>query len=381
MAEIRGLFKFNKQVKMEDTKTKISEITIVLPEKYGISKTSSDALLKDCLEITKNFAKLEFDYDEIINAKENSLELSNQSKSLRNKYVKIRTGYDRAIVSSKEKAQKEVNAHNELRRDVKEEVTKREDALRDKELHFEKIEEAKREKVRQERNTILEKYEAVYGMGDISLMTDDVWRHFINGVKSEFEAKKEAEKKAEAERIAKIEADRIEQERIRKENEQLKKEAEDRERKAEIERKRLLKIEKERKVKEEKERKIREEKQRKEREQFEVKLKKEREEKERIEKVERKKREKLEAELKAKQEDEQKEKDRIAAEEKEKLEEVERLKLLPIKELLKTWIKETEIYDPTNADMTPEVFEKVEEIMIKFNSFKIWANKEIDKLK
>jgi len=360
---------------MENTKTKISEeITIVLPGKYGISKTSSDALLKDCLEITKNFAKLEFDYNEIINAKENSLELSSQSKSLRNKYVKIRTGYDRAIVSSKEKAQKEVNAHNELRRDVKEEVTKREDALRDKELHFEKIEEAKREKVRQERNTILEKYEAVYGMGDISLMTDDVWKHFINGVKAEFEAKKEAEKKAEAERIAKIEADRIEQERISKENEQLKKEAE-------IERKRLLKIEKERKVKEEKERKIREEKQRKEREQFEAKLKKEREEKARIEKVEREKRKKLEAELKAKQEVEQREKDRIAAEEKEKFEESERLRLSPIKDQLKVWIKETEIADPTNAEMSPEVFEKVEEIIIKFNSFKIWANKEIEKLK
>jgi hypothetical protein len=30
--------------------------------------------------------------------------------------------------------------------------------------------------------------------------------------------------------------------------------------------------------------------------------------------------------------------------------------------------------------MSPEVFEKVEEIMIKFNRFKMWANKEIEKL-
>jgi hypothetical protein len=52
-----------------------------------------------------------------------------------------------------------------------------------------------------------------------------------------------------------------------------------------------------------------------------------------------------------------------------------------IKEILKIWIKETEISDPTNAEMSAEVFEKVEEIMIKFNRFKIWANQEIDKLK
>jgi hypothetical protein len=53
----------------------------------------------------------------------------------------------------------------------------------------------------------------------------------------------------------------------------------------------------------------------------------------------------------------------------------------PIKETLKVWIKETEIADPTNSEMSPEVFELVENIMIKFNNFKSWADKEINKLK
>ena len=53
----------------------------------------------------------------------------------------------------------------------------------------------------------------------------------------------------------------------------------------------------------------------------------------------------------------------------------------PVKDKLKLWIKETEIKDPTNNEMDKKTFEIVENIMIKFNSFKKWAELEINKIK
>ena len=259
--------------------------------------------------------------------------------------------------------------------------------LKQIEQHEQIIEAEKLKKLREQRNAILEKYDINPGVGDPALMSEEVWKHYINSVKLDHQSKIDAEKKEEAERIEEERIDNLgrkrqtelykyiqfqddkinpvlelgnmsdtdyisltsklkikkveyekEQKRIKAENDRLKKEAELKriaDVKAEKERQRLVKIEQEKRdklererlAKAEAERKEREKKEAKERAEYEAKLKKEREEKERIRK-----------ELEAKVESERKRKEseqleliRIQKEKKDKEEDQRLLALAPIK--------------------------------------------------
>lgn len=201
------------------------------------------------------------------------------------------------------------------------------------ELHFERQEKERVEKLQIERANQLSSLEMV-APPSLGEMEKDVWANFLSGVKLGYEIKKEAELKAEEEKIKAVKLDKLEkererillplsrfdiseadlrtmpneefdelvlyltqeekkdraeQERIKKENERLKKEADDRKTLAAIEAKKLAAIETQRK-----------EKERKQQEKYEAEIRAEREEKERIELEEYNKRQKLEAELKVK---------------------------------------------------------------------------------
>jgi len=176
-------------------------------------------------------------------------------------------------------------------------------------------------------------------------MSDESFESFLSGLKSNYEAKIEAEKKAEEERIAREKAEAEERERIRLENERLKAEAEERERQIKIERE-----------------KARAEAERIEAENM-ARLKAEQEAKAIIE-----------AELKAKRDAEIKaEQQRIEAELKAK-KEAEKLAKAPIKKQLIMWVDSFELKD------TKIEHEKKNQIIEKFESFKLWAKNEIDKI-
>ena len=176
-------------------------------------------------------------------------------------------------------------------------------------------------------------------------MSDESFESFLSGLKSNYEAKIEAEKKAEEERIARETAEAEERERIRLENERLKAEAEERERQIKIERE-----------------KARAEAERIEAENM-ARLKAEQEAKAIIE-----------AELKAKRDAEIKaEQQRIEAELKAK-KEAEKLAKAPIKKQLIMWVDSFELKD------TKIEHEKKNQIIEKFESFKHWAKNEIDKI-
>ena len=354
---------------------------------YGIEESKAKQLEAVFIPMVEKFKELENQYNEVLENKEITKDVCYDAKTVRNKYVKVRTGTDAVHKVAKEKLLIESRAVDGLRNIVKYAAIDHENSLLEVEKHFERIESEKQEKLREERNTILEKYDINPGVGDPALMSEDVWRHYINSVELDHKAKIEAEKKAEAERIAKEKAEIEEQKRIKAENEKLKKEAElkiiadekaekERQRSAKVEQDKRDKIERERLVKAEVERKEREIKETKEREEYEAKLKKEREEKERIQKE---LEVKAEAERKIK-EAEQLELIRIRQEKEAKEKEERLLALAPIKDKLKRWINETEIKDPTNNEMDKDTFEMVENIMSKFNSFKNWAKSEIDKI-
>ena len=226
---------------------------------YGIEPSKAKQLEKVFVPMVEKFKELEKEYNLVLSSKEITKDVCDDAKTVRNKYVKVRTGADAVHKIAKEKILIETRAIDGLRNIIKYAVIDHEESLMKVERHFEKIEAEKNEKIREERKAELAKYNTDPGVGDLALMSSDVWRHYLNSVKSEYEQRIEAEKQAEKERLAKIEADRIEQERIRKENEQLKKEAEARERQAKIE---ADKRAKEEKIRLEKEAKAEKERQR-----------------------------------------------------------------------------------------------------------------------
>lgn len=347
---------------------------------YGIEDSKAKQLEAVFIPMVEKFKELEDQYNEVLANKEITEEVCFDAKTVRNKYVKVRTGTDVVHKIAKEKLLIESRAVDGLRNIVKYASIDHENSLLEVEKHFERIEAERLEKVREERNSILEKFNVNPGVGDPALMPDDVWIHYIKSVEFDYKAQIEAEKKAEVERIAKQKAAIEEQKRIKAENEQLKKEAElkriadekaekERQRLAKIEHDKRNKIERERLAKVETERKEREKNEAKERTEYEAKLKKEREEKERIQK-----------ELQAKAEAEQLELIRIKDEEKAKAEEARKLALAPEKERLEKWVNDMKIMDIISDKMSKESALIASNIIDKFDSFKNWAKSEIDKI-
>lgn len=191
---------------------------------------------------------------------------------------------------------------------------------------------------------------------EFEAMSDESFDSFLNGLKSTYEAKIEAERKAEEERIAKEKADAEAREQQRLENERLKAEAEKREKEIEAERKaNEQKLAEERaKAKAEADRIEAENK---------AKLKAEQEAKA-----------KLEAELQAKKDAEIKaENERKQAELKAKAE-AEKNAKAPIKKQLSIWVDGFSIAE-INIDN-----EKKALIKEKFEAFKKWAKNEIESI-
>jgi hypothetical protein len=176
-------------------------------------------------------------------------------------------------------------------------------------------------------------------------MSEESFNTFLNGLKSAYEAKIEAERKAEAERIAKEKAEAEERIRIKAENDRLKAEAEAKEK--ELAKERAKANAEAEKLRKENEAKLKAEQQAKA---------------------------KIEAELKAKKEAEfQAEQARLKAEQEAK-KEAEKLAKAPIKKQLNAWVSNFQIPDTTIQH------EKKILIESKFQAFIKWAKSEIDNI-
>ena len=383
---------------------------------YGIEESKAKQLEKVFVPMVEKFKELEDQYNEVLSNKEITKQVCADAKSVRNKYVKVRTGADEIHKIAKSNLLIQTRAIDGLRNLVKFAVIDHENSLMEVEKHFEKLEAEKLEAIREKRESILLKFGDNPGIGDLSTMSEEVWSHYISSVETTFKAKIEAEKKAEAERIelerieklrweradiirpyydffedknvrlgemsdtdfisltSKLKIKKVEyqkeQERVKIENEKLKKEAEAKriaDEKAEKERQRLAKIESEKRAKEEKERIAKQEKERKEHES--------------ILKTERETKEKIERELNAKQEKERKEKEAKELSLKKEAEEKRKLDLAPEKIRLTKWVNDMEIIDIMNQNMSKDSALIASDIISKFDSFKNWAKSEIDKIK
>lgn len=218
--------------------------------------------------------------------------------------------------------------------------------------NFVKRYEAEQKELRtQNRILQVEKYAEINRI-EFENMSDESFESFVNGLKSTYLAKIEAERLAEEKRLAtlKAEADRIEAQRV--ENERLKIEADKREKEIEEERKKAQSAELERqrlaKIEADKQMRIQAEK--------DVEIEKERQ-----------------ARIKLENENKAKEDARIKAELDAK-KEADKLAKAPIKNQLAVWV------DSFNLPNSSVNNETSDEIKAKFESFKKWSINLIEQL-
>lgn len=193
---------------------------------FGVQKTEAKQIESAFVPMATMMRQMEDEYNKIVSVKEITAELSLQARTLRLAYVKVRTNADVAHKAGKEKLLTATRAWDGLRNVLKYASQDKETELDKIEKYQQRLEAEKKEKIRDERAAVLDKYEVNYDHIDIAAMDEDVWKNYISGVELQYNQKKEAEKKAEEDRIKKDKKEAIERERIRKENEQLRKEAE-----------------------------------------------------------------------------------------------------------------------------------------------------------
>jgi len=343
-----------------EVKEKSQSIVKLNPQEYGLTETKAKEIEAMFRPMLDRMVELEMEFNEIIKL-EITEETCRKARELRLKYVKVRTGTAAIHKELKDfylKGGRFVDGWRNAQLFASQGL---EEKLSSIENYYENLEKKRIAKLQEKRASELEGYEVDFIPDNLGQMSNSVWQNFILGTKTNYEARKEAERKAEKERQEQIRLDKRESDRkekilpyqeywqgiidagtlrdlsdevfeevfkkvivekkdddekrkrIQKENERLKKEAEEREKQARKEAEKRAKEEADRQKKLEAERKEREEKERKEREAYEAKLKKEREE-----------REKAEAELRAKKEAE--ERARVEAELKALKEEQERKK-------------------------------------------------------
>lgn len=139
-----------------------------------------------------------------------------------------------------------------------------ENELMEKEKYVERLEEERKERLKNHRIQELSQYVDDTTFFDLANMNEEAYQQLLRNSKLAYEAKIEAEKKAEEERIRKEKEEEAKREKIRIENEKLKKEAIERENQIEAERKvrerkekaQQLKLKKEKEKIEEEKRKL-----------------------------------------------------------------------------------------------------------------------------
>lgn len=293
---------------------------------YGLEESQASSMVSGLVPILEEREHLAKMYSDLI-VQEINQDLIKQANALRKKIKENRTkGIEVWHRTNKDVFLRGGQFVDAIKRREVAENERMEDKLEEIEKYYENLEKERIAKLQAEREAELSQYE-VENLTTLRLgeMEDSVYSAFMIGAKSQFEARKEAERKAEEDRLAKEKAEAEERERIRLENERLKKEAEERE--AQLARERAeaeAKLRAEREAAEAKlkaereaaeaERKRVEAEEAEKRKVAEEKARKEREEAEAKAAAERAEREKVEAELKARKEAEAKaEADRIAA--------------------------------------------------------------------
>lgn len=272
----------------------MQELQLTAPELSLIEESKAEQIKKTFEPMVEMVKGFENDYNAVIGeaANEITADTTGRARKLRLEIAKVRTQTEAMRKEEKEKYLRAGKAIDGVSNIVKWATKDMEDKLKEVENHFALKEQARLEKLQEERAAQLAPYVEDANERNLASLEEDVWVVYLANKKKEHEDRVKAEKQAEEERIAKEKEEARKRELERKELERLKKEkelAEIEAKKKEAEmQKKLARMEKEKKAAEEKAKE--EERKRKEEEQKAAAAEKERQAKE------------LEAEMKKAQE-------------------------------------------------------------------------------
>jgi len=204
-----------------------------LVEQFNIAPTKADQIMGAFTETAQLIGELDKDFKKFSDVKEITDDVCEEAKDLRLKYVKARTGADKKRKEIKAQVLLESKAIDGAGNIFKLQISEREKSLQCIEEHFEKIEEAKRQKLKNERMEELKKF-GIEEFDHLYLdqMTTEIWESYYAGEKAKFEAA-QAQIKKDADEQKKLEKQKkLDDEKIRKDNARLVKEKESTEAKA-----------------------------------------------------------------------------------------------------------------------------------------------------
>ncbi|MES2592364.1 MAG: hypothetical protein V4608_10795 [Bacteroidota bacterium] len=354
------------------------QIVQINPAEYGVEESKATQIAEQFKPMLDKMVELEVEYNEVLKLDIDDVMTPFKAKEVRLKYVKVRTGTAAIHKTQKDfylQAGRFIDGWKNAQLFASNGI---EAKLEEIEKHYENKEKARIATINSERIALLLPYDFDGSAMNLGTMEQNVWDNFLSGTKLNYEAKIAEEKRLELEAIEKQNAEIRERARIAEENAKLKAEAEanakvmaDQKARADAE---LAKVEALRKVEQEKadalldlQRKQADEKAKKEKAITDAKLKAEREANE-----------KLQAELRAKQDSEREAEAKKQAELKAIAVAEAKAKKAPDKEKLQKIVESFSF--PTIPSMSVEAFAVATEIVTKFESFKKWANEQIQTL-
>jgi hypothetical protein len=229
-------------------------LVIVKPDEFGLEATEAAKVESVFVPMLAKMNELEAEFNEVLALPIEPTTIQ-KAHALRLKYVKVRTGTAEIHKTAKAyylaggkfvDAWKNAQAFASQGKEAK---------LEEIEKHFERLEAARKAKLKEERLALLVGLCETPEMYPVSEMSQPAFDQLLQGLTLAKKQKEDAERKAEEDRIAKEKAEAEERERIRLENERLRAEAVERERLAKEERERQEKILAEERAKAEAERK------------------------------------------------------------------------------------------------------------------------------
>lgn len=205
-------------------------------EKSQLQQADTDNIYKYYQEFENIASEWESKAKEIIVTDESQTETMKQAREGRLFLKQTRVNVEKTRKELKEKSLRESQVIDGIAKALKDLITPIEEHLDRQEKFIEIKEQERKQKLYEERISILEPLEVNSSLYDLRNMSDDDFSKLVDSTKESIRLKKEEEIRLENERIAREKAEAEERERMRIENERLKKEREEQDRLLAIER-------------------------------------------------------------------------------------------------------------------------------------------------
>lgn len=182
------------------------------PKEYGLQETKAKEISDMFKPMLDMMVELEKDFNEVVEL-EITADTIQQAKTLRLRYVKVRTGtaaIHKDLKAFYLKGGKFVDGWKNAQLMASEGAEKK---LKNIENHFIDLENGRVEKLKEERENILKRYEVEVMPERIGNLSKEVWENYLAGVKVAYDARKKAEKQVEDERIENLRIKKLHQSR------------------------------------------------------------------------------------------------------------------------------------------------------------------------